>query len=106
MIMTGFDSFVQLCKTIADDLQTIVEVKEYREYGWAGIAFMTDHFGGIYINFHYDLKTDKVVNWYGHKDAEEITDYKLLPNFVKEKMNKELKSRDFEALYEMINAEY
>ncbi len=101
-----FDNFVNLCKEIANNLQTICEVKEYKEYGWAAIAFMTDKFGGTYINLHYDLQTNEIVNWYGQKNAREIKDISFLSYFVKEEMEKELKSRDLNKVYEMVNAEY
>ena len=106
MANENFVNFVNICKEIANNLQTICEVKEYAEYGWAAIAFMTDKFGGTYINLHYDLQTNKIVNWYGHKDAREIKDVSFLSYFVRDEMNKELKSRNLNAIHEMVNAEY
>ena len=101
-----FENFVSVCKEIANNLQTICEVKEYPEYGWAAIAFMTDKFGGTYINLHYDFQTNEIVNWYGHKDAREIKDISFLSYFVKNEMEKEMKARDLNAVYNMVNAEY
>ncbi len=101
-----FDYFVSICKEIANNLQTMCEVKEYTEYGWAAIAFMTDKFGGTYINLHYDLQTNEIVNWYGHKNARKIEDISFLSDFVRDEMNKELKARDLSAVCDMINAEY
>lgn len=103
---TTFENFVKQCKEIAKNLQTIVEVKEYAQYGWAAIAFITDKFGGTYVNLHYDLNTNKVVNWYGHKDAREINDISFLSYFVNAEMKKELARRDLNKVYEMVNAEY
>ncbi len=103
---TIFDNFVKQCKEIAKNLQTIIEVKEYPQYGWAAIAFMTDNFGGTYVNLHYDLKTNKIVNWYGSKDAREINDISFLSYFVKEEMKKEISKRNLTQVYELINAEY
>lgn len=102
----NFELFVSICKKIAIVLDTICEVKEYKEYGWAGIAFMTDKFGGDYINLHYDIKTNKVVNWFGTKDAKEITDIKDFLNFVKKERDSMLASRNMEEVAELINEQY
>lgn len=103
---TTFESFVKQCKEIANNLQTIIDVKEYPQYGWAAIAFMTDKFGGTYVNLHYDLKTNEVVNWYGHKDERRINDLSFLSYFVKEEMKKEISRRNLSQVYELVNAEY
>jgi len=101
-----FEQFTIICKDIAEKLQTMCEVKEYRRYGWASIAFMTDKFGGTYINLHYDLQTNEIVNWYGHKNAQEIKDISFLSYFVKDELEKEQKARNLNQIYEMVNAEY
>ena len=106
MANISFESFSNLCKEIANNLHTMCEVKEYPEYGWAAIAFMTDKFGGTYINLHYNLHTNEIINWYGHKNAREIKDISFLSYFVRSEMEKEMKARDINAVYEMINAEY
>lgn len=106
MANISFESFSNLCKEIANNLHTMCEVKEYPEYGWAAIAFMTDKFGGTYVNLHYDLKTNEVVNWYGHKDERRINDLSFLSYFVKEEMKKEISKRNLSQVYEMVNDEY
>lgn len=107
--MSKFENFVALCKSIAAELETIVEIdnEQYIEkYGWAGIAFMTDKFGGVYINLHYDMKTNKVVNWFGTKEAQEITDINTFPQFVKKERDSMLASRNMEEVAELINEQY
>ncbi len=84
----------------------MVEISDQSRYGWMSIAFMTDKFGGTYIHLHYDLHNNKVVNWFGTKDAREINDIGFLSYFVKDEMNKELARRDLKKVYEMINAKY
>lgn len=105
--MTKFNQFEAVCKEIANDLHTIVEVREYSEYGYGQVAFMTDHFGGIYVCLHYDMETGKVTNWYGMKMAKELShNYSELYNLVKHEMKKMLKARDLKEIGELINAEY
>lgn len=105
--MTKFNQFAAVCKEIANDLHTIVEVREYSEYGWGQVAFMTDHFGGIYVCLHYDMETGKVTNWYGMKMAKELShNYSELYNLVKHEMKKMLKDRDLKEIGELVNAEY
>ena len=106
MKTTSFNDFANTCKTIANNLQTMVEVNDYSEYGWGQVAFMTDKFGGTYVCLHFDMKTGKVTNWFGHKDAREINDISFLSYFVKSEMQKMLKARDMEALSEFINSQY
>ena len=57
----NFNELTNICKNIASDLHTMVEIDDYKEYGWAAIAFMTDKFGGTYINLHFDHKTGEVI---------------------------------------------
>ena len=105
--MTKFNQFAAVCKEIANDLHTIVEVREYSQYGWGQVAFMTDHFGGIYVCLHYDMETGKVTNWYGMKMAKELRhNYSELYNLVKTEMERELKVRNLKQVCEFINAEY
>ncbi len=101
-----FERFEIICKDLAAKLQTICEVTKYPEYGWNAIAFMTDHFGGVYVNLHYDLQTNVITNWYGNKDATEVKSISFLSSLVEKEMNKTLESRDLYAISEMINDEY
>jgi len=102
----SFQKFVGVCKDIAKNLQTTCEVKKFTKYGWAEITFKVDNFGGTFACLHYDLCTNKIVNWYGEKDEREIKSVSFLPDFIKKEMRKELKERNIEAVYEKINEEY
>lgn len=103
---TTYLTFVMDCENIAKELHTIMEAKKYEKYGWASIAFMTDKFGGVYVHLHYDLKTNKVVNWYGMQKETEITDLQQLKELVRVERDKLLKERDMESIYEQVNSEY
>lgn len=103
---TTYLTFVMGCENIAKELHTMMEAKKYDKYGWASIAFMTDKFGGVYVHLHYDLNTNKVVNWYGFKNETEITDLQQLKELVRVERDKLLKERDMESIYEQINNEY
>lgn len=98
--------FVEQCKTIAKNLETMVEIKECQQCGWAVVAFMTDKFGGTYVNLHYDLNTGKITNWYGHKDARDINDVSFLSYFIREERDKMLAARNLQEIYERLNEEY
>jgi hypothetical protein len=101
-----FAELAKICKEIARDLHTIVEVKDYPEYKWGNIAFMTDKFGGVYTNLHFDHKTQVVTNWYGTKQAEVINDTAQLAKVVTKQMQHELKVRDLDSVYDYINSQY
>jgi hypothetical protein len=101
-----FDEYVRRCKKIARDLNTICEVREYDEFNWARISFMTDHFGGTYVNLHYDMKTGRVVNWYGHEGACEVKNINELASLVEKELARMKKKRDLNLVAEMVNAEY
>lgn len=103
---TTYLTFVMDCENIAKELHTMMEAKKYDKYGWASIAFMTDKFGGVYVHLHYDLNTNKVVNWYGFKDETEITDLQQLKGLVRVERDKLLKERDMYEIYEQVNNEY
>jgi len=102
----NFNDFVNICKNIAADLRTMVEVKDYRKFGWASIAFMTDKFGGTYMHLHYDHHNGEVINWFGSKKARRVDNVEQLKMMVKYYMKKELKVRDMKALSEFINSQY
>ena len=84
----------------------MVEKHEYPNYGWGSVVFMTDKFGGVYANFHFDFATGKVVNWFGQKDEAEMPDFKTLEKTVVLAKAKLEKSRDLGKIYKMINDEY
>lgn len=104
--ITSFWELVDVCSRIANELQTMIEVKEYPQYNWGGISFMTDKFGGTYVNLHYDYNTGVVTNWFGSEDAQEIYDEDQLRELVKREMNRMLQDRDLSYIYEMVNSEY
>lgn len=104
--MNNFNEFAKVCKEIAKNLNTMVEVTNYWEYGWGQVAFMTDPFGGTYMCLHYDMKTGQVTNWYGTKDERRVNDIPGLSYYVKDEMKKMLKARNLEKVSELINAEY
>lgn len=106
MVNTSFNEFANTCKEIAANLGTIVEVKEYKNYGWGQVSFKNDNFGGTYVCLHFDMKTNKVTNWYGSNHAREISDLSFLSYFVKSEMEKNLKERNQSKVYDMINEEY
>lgn len=103
---TTYLTFVMDCENIARELHTMMEAKRYDEYGCASVAFMTDKFGGVYVHLHYDLNTNKVVNWYGMKNEAEITDLQQLKELVRVEREKLLEERDMESIYEQVNSEY
>lgn len=102
----NFQEFVKVCKTIGNNLNTIVEVKDYSQYGFGQVSFMTDRFGGTYVCLHYDMNNKEVVNWYGEKNERRINDISFLSYFVKDEMKKALKGRNLDEVYESVNAEY
>ena len=81
----NFNELTNICKNIASDLHTMVEIDDYKEYGWAAIAF---------------------INWYGHKNARKVETVDQLKMMVKYYMKKELKARDLDGLYDFINSQY
>ena len=104
--MKDFKEFAKVCREIAKNLNTIVEVTNYSDYGWGQVTFMTDYFGGVYMSLHYDMKTGQVTNWYGTKDERRVNDISGLSYYVKDEMKKMLKARNLEEVSELINAEY
>ena len=103
---TTYLTFVMDCENIAKELHTIMDATMYDKYGWASVAFMTDKFGGVYVHLHYDLNTNKIVNWYGMKNEAEITDLQQLKELVRVEREKLLEERDMESIYEQVNSEY
>lgn len=103
---TTYLTFVMDCENIARELHTMMEAKKYEKYELASIAFMTDKFGGVYVHLHYDLNTNKVVNWYGMQKETEITDLQQLKELVRVERDKLLQKRDMESIYEQVNSEY
>ena len=102
----NFNDFASTCKTIAENLHTMVDVKDYSDYGWGQVSFMIDNFGGTYVCLHFDMSTGNVTNWFGQKDAREINDMSFLSYFVKSEMEKMFKARNMQDVCDRINTEY
>ena len=102
----NLSELVEACEELAEELQTNCEREDYPQYGWTNISFYTDKFGGTYVNLHYDHNTGVVTNWYGSEYAYEVNSKKFLRSLVKRELYRELKDRDLDYIYEMINAEY
>ena len=102
----SYKNLVEYCENLANELHTMMEAREYAEFGWASICFETDKFGGTYVCLHYDLKTGVVTNWYGSEHARVIDTLDQLRMMVKYYMKKMLKSRDMNAVSDFINSQY
>jgi len=102
----NFSDFVDFCNSIANELHTIVENHLYEDYNFGNVSFMTDHFGGTYCNFHYDLLTNEIVDWYGSSHAYMMTSKDEFFKYIKEKMEHELSVRDLNKINKFINSEY
>ena len=100
----NFNEFSNICKNIAAELDTIVKIKNYENYGFAQVSFMTDNFGGTYAIFKFDHKT-KEVKWYEFGNEKTISDEHQLRMFIKLNLNKMLEERDLDEIYNKINAE-
>ena len=96
-----------VCKQIAADEHTLIDIRHYDDYGWSNISFETDAFGGCYVNLHVSLETGKVHNWYGNKEREqEISTLEQLRFLVHREKVKMLKARDMKGVADFINSEY
>lgn len=104
--VTSFREFAEICKQIAYDLHTLVEIREYPQYDWASVIFETDKFGGSYLGLHYDYNTGVVTAEYGTDRAQEIYDEDQLRALVKRERDYMLQHRDMQYISDMINAEY
>ena len=102
----SYSDLVLACKMLAGMLESIVEVKEYTEYGWVSIAFMTDRFGGCYTNLHYDLGTGELSKDYGTDKEFDIDSLCTLYKVVKNDMERMLEARDLDYISECVNSEY
>lgn len=106
MERNDYELYVSICERIASDLHTMVQVRDYPQYGWASIAFMTDPFGGTYTHLHYDHATGEVINWYGSDNAQKIEDEAHLRKIVTQGLKYELAHRNLDEVYEAVNDEY
>lgn len=106
MKINSFNELAYICKMIAVGYNTMCEIKEYPQYNFAQICFMTDKFGGTYTILHYDYGTDKLTKNFGHEDAMEIDSINCLFRVVWDDMQAELKARDLDEITALVNAEY
>ena len=106
MIREKYSDLVFACKCLAAFLETQVDIREYRDYGWVSIVFMTDHFGGCYTLLHYDLRTGNLRKDFGTEKELDIDCLSTLYKIVKEDLEHELKVRDMQAVSDFINSEY
>ena len=102
----SFSLFVSICKLIAQDLHTLEEHREYPEYGWGSVWFMTDKFGGGYAGFHFDTRTNAVTFAKGHPEEEQVTSLERLIEITDTARRRMLKVRDMNAVSEFINSQY
>ena len=101
-----FDLFVSICKLIAQEQHTLEDHREYHEYRWGAVWFMTDKFGGTYAQFHYDLTTGTVTYAKGQPEEEEVTTLQRLVEIINTQRRRLLRVRDLGAVYARINEEY
>lgn len=106
MIRETYKDLVFACKCLAAFLETLVEIREYKEYGWVSIVFMTDKFGGSYTNLHYDLGTGNLRKDFGTDKELDIDCLSTLYKVVKEDLEHMLEVRDLDYISECINDEY
>lgn len=107
----NFLEFKEYCQSINNHLlevvgTTIVEFYEYPEYNWCQVAFMTDHFGGIYAIFHYNMITGEITYNYGHPTAIKMVNKNMIEDQVRLQLYYMLEHRDFDALSDFINSQY
>lgn len=103
---TDIFSFVCACKMLAKQEHTMIDVREYADYGWTSIGFETDAFGGTYVHLHVDNKTGVVHNWFGSEKEQVIETFAQLCQLVHTEKERMLKARDMQALTDFINDQY
>ena len=100
------NEIITAANSIANELNTIVEIKDYTELGWTSISFAIDRFGGTYVHINLNNETLKMVNWFGSEREEEVKDIENLKALVMNEKSREEKERDLNEVYNFINAEY
>ena len=104
-MFSNYYEFKNNCKKIAHDLHTMVEVREYNEYGFAAATFMTDKFGGAYANIIYDLGTSKVYDNF-LKENNVFENVESLTEHVDTQRKKMLLKRNLDEVYDFVNSQY
>ncbi len=100
----NYTEVVKICTQIACDFRTIVEVKNYPEYRWASICFMTDKFGGVYSILHFSHDTNVLTLNYGSKGERIINTEEELRMIVNQQRKAMLKARNFDDLADFLHA--
>ena len=105
-LFNSFNNFADFSIDLANELHTMIDVKDYPEWGFGVVAFMTDKFGGTYAIFNYDYKK-KELKLNENKDQMKIMKNKnVLKNIVMYKKAMMEKNRNLEEIYDRINEEY
>lgn len=99
-----FKGFKNDCEWIAKNAHCIVEVRNYEQYGWWGASFMTDMFGGCFVNICRKLD-GTMYNHIHSKDEAIVANMAELSTLVKNEVEKAYKTRNLEEICEMINKE-
>lgn len=99
------DEMKAWCESLAKSEHTMMQIRDYNEYGWTGIAFETDAFGGCYLDLHIEHNTRNAYYWLGD-EKKYVTTTEEICRLVHEEKEKMLKARDMKGLSEFINSEY
>lgn len=103
---TDRESLVRFCTQLAAELETEVRVDDHDEFGWTGVTFETDPFGGVYAHIHFDHATGVATNWYGNRDEVRFESFDHLAAVVRAALAEELRVRDFDSIGEMLADQY
>lgn len=103
-----FEEVCDICRAIAREQHTKINIHDYPEYNWASIVFMTDKFGGCYLDLHWEHPTQKLILWrHCKKRAREVTSVSQLKTLVSYYRRKEEKVRFADnSLSDFINSQY
>lgn len=104
--MNNYTELVSICKRIAQEIGTMMEVKDYLQFGWSRITFMTDKFGGSYMGVNFNHNTLEAVFCLCAYEGQKVDGIVALVDRVREEKAKMEAARDLEAVYAHINEEY
>ena len=100
----NFKEFRDFSISIAKQLHTIVKFREYENFKYGIVSFMTDQFGGTYTCLKYNFGDySKVIDTFTNEEFDNIPD--LIIHITKKKEDMEAK-RDLDEIYDEINSEY
>ena len=105
-LFNSFNEFSKFSTDFAKELHTMVDIKDYPEWGFGVVAFMTDKFGGTYAILNYDYKTKelKIDETYGWMKT--MKNKNVLKNIVMYQKAMMERNRNLEEIYDRINEEY